>query len=110
VRRAEVPGSFALEVVARMDLVDLTRREADVAIRGVRPTHSDFVVCRLGLWPCGLSATKFLAGEGGMEPGDVDFYKVGIITWTEEYALRTKEAIVQVSARLKPNCPQITIR
>jgi DNA-binding transcriptional LysR family regulator len=77
---------IALELVARMDLVNLTRREADVAIRGVRPTNGDFVVRRVGLWPCGLYATKSCVAARGLEPGDVDFSKVGIITWTEEYA------------------------
>ncbi len=77
---------IALEVVARMNLVNLTHREADIAIRGVRPTHGDFVVRRVGLWPCGLYATKSCAAERGIEPGDVDFTRIGIITWTEEYA------------------------
>jgi DNA-binding transcriptional LysR family regulator len=77
---------ISLDVVARMDLANLTRREADVAIRGVRPTHGDFVVRRVGAWPCGLYATTSYAGARGMKPGDVDFSKVRIITWTEEYA------------------------
>jgi len=77
---------IALEVVARMDLVNLTRREADVAIRGVRPTHGDFVTRRVGLWPCALYAAKSCAAARGIAPGDVDFSRVGIITWTEEYA------------------------
>ncbi len=77
---------IALEVVARMDLVNLTRREADVAIRGVRPTHGDFVVRRVGSWPCGLYAAKSYARAHRMKPGAVDFSTVGIITWTEEQA------------------------
>ena len=75
---------IALEVVARMDLVNLTRREADIAIRGVRPTQGDFVVRRVGLWPCGLYAAKSYAKARRIKSGRVDFTKVGIITWTEE--------------------------
>jgi DNA-binding transcriptional LysR family regulator len=77
---------IALELVARMDLVNLTRREADIALRGVRPTHGDFVVRRVGAWPCGLYATKAYAASRRIKAGDVDFSKIGIITWTEEHA------------------------
>jgi DNA-binding transcriptional LysR family regulator len=77
---------IALELVVGIDLVNLTRREADIALRGVRPTHGDFVVRRVGSWPCGLYAARSYAAARGIAPGKVDFVKAGIITWTEEQA------------------------
>src|SRR5436309_6783473 len=47
------PG-ISLDIIARMDLVNLTRREADIALRGTRPAQGDFIVRRAGSWPFGL--------------------------------------------------------
>ena len=43
---------IVLEIVARMDLVNLTRREADVALRGRRPSQGDFVGSGRGEGAC----------------------------------------------------------
>jgi DNA-binding transcriptional LysR family regulator len=77
---------IALELVVRMDLVNLTRREADIALRGIRPARGDFVVRRIGSWPCGLYAAKSYAAARNLAPDIGDLSNVGIITWTEEYA------------------------
>ncbi|MEM7270173.1 MAG: LysR family transcriptional regulator [Pseudomonadota bacterium] len=43
VRLSEVAPGIEVEVIAANDLSDLMRREADIAIRHVRPAHSDLV-------------------------------------------------------------------
>jgi DNA-binding transcriptional LysR family regulator len=83
--RRRYPG-IALEIVARMDLVNLSRREADIAIRGVRPSQGNFVVRAAGVWPFGLYATERYTETRGLKPGAPDLSKAEIITWTEEYA------------------------
>jgi DNA-binding transcriptional LysR family regulator len=77
---------ISLEIVAQMDLANLTRREADVALRGVRPTHGDFVVRQVGIWDFGLYAAKTYAKAHRLKPGQNDLSGIDIITWTEEYA------------------------
>ena len=76
---------IALEIVARMDLVNLTKREADIAIRGRRPLDGDFVVRGAGHWPFGLYADKDYAKARKLKPGLTDLSNAGIITWTKEY-------------------------
>jgi DNA-binding transcriptional LysR family regulator len=79
------PG-ISLEVVSQMDIVNLSRREADIAIRGMRPAHGDFVVRRAGSWPFAVYAAKTYVKSRGLEPGRLDFSGAEIITWTEEWA------------------------
>ena len=75
---------IAMEIIARMDLVNLTRREADIALRGRRPTKGNFVVRAAGYWPFGLYAARSYAGAHDLT--SADFSRAEIITWTEEYA------------------------
>jgi DNA-binding transcriptional LysR family regulator len=82
--RRSYPG-ISLEIVARMDQVNLTRREADIAVRGMRPTEGDFVVRRAGSWPFALYAAKTYARAHQLRPGKIDFSRAEIITWTEEW-------------------------
>ena len=79
------PG-ITLEIIARMDLVNLSRREADIAFRGVRPTSGDVLVRPAGIWPYGLYASKVYCEANDLRFGHVDFSRVAIITWTEQYA------------------------
>lgn len=52
-------------------VLDLTRREADIAIRTVRPTHAGLIVRKLGEWDVGLYATRtYLDAHGEPVPGD----------------------------------------
>lgn len=81
--RQSFPG-ITLEVVASWDVVNLTRREADIALRTVRPRHGDFVIRRAGSWKCGLYAARRYAEAHHLRPGLDDLSKVEIITWTEE--------------------------
>jgi DNA-binding transcriptional LysR family regulator len=77
---------ISLDLIARMDLVNLTRREADIALRGMRPAQGDFIVRRAGSWPFGLYAAKTYAEAHELTPGKTDFSNAEIITWTEEWA------------------------
>jgi DNA-binding transcriptional LysR family regulator len=83
--RRAYPG-ISLEIIARMDMVNLTRREADVALRGMPPAHGDFIVRRAGSWPFGLYAAKAYARAHGLKPGNTNLSMAEIITWTEEWA------------------------
>lgn len=76
-----------LEVVARVDLANLSRREADVALRTARPEQHNLFIRRAGWWKCGLYAAKSYAAAHDLEPGVIrDFSNLDIITWTEEFA------------------------
>lgn len=79
------PG-IMLEIVARMDVVNLSRREADIALRGVRPTAGDLVVRPAGIWPYGLYASRDYCEAHGLGLGRFDLSRLAIITWTERYA------------------------
>lgn len=68
-----------------MDLVNLSRREAEIALRGVRPTRGDFVVRRFSSWNLGLYAARSYATARAIEPGLSDFSGLDIITWNDEY-------------------------
>jgi len=78
--------SIAIEIFARMDLVNLTRREADIAIRGRKPADGDFVVRPAGRWSMGLYASRSYARSRKLTPGNSDLSNAGIITWTQDYA------------------------
>ena len=79
------PG-ILLEVVARHDVVNLSRREADVALRTARPDHHNLVVRRAGWWKIALYAAKSYVAAHELKPGMRNFSNLDIITWTEEVA------------------------
>ena len=79
------PG-ILLEIVARTDLANLSRREADVALRSARPEQHNLMIRRAGWWKCGLYAAKSYAAAHDLNPGLRDFSNLDIITWTEEFA------------------------
>lgn len=67
--RAEHP-SIDVVCVASQDVANLTRREADVAIRTVRPEAPDLIVRRLGTLQTGIYASRaYVAACGTPEPG-----------------------------------------
>lgn len=81
--RRSHPG-IVLEMVASWDVVSLTRREADIAIRTVRPTQEDVVIRQAGVWNCAMYVSKSYAAERKLKPGGADFREVDLISWTEE--------------------------
>ncbi|UQR66640.1 LysR family transcriptional regulator [Bradyrhizobium sp. C-145] len=66
-------------------LLDLGRREADIAVRTLRPAHSDLIVRRLAEWEVGLYASrKYLDARGRPRRGsafaghDLAIYQPGV--------------------------------
>lgn len=85
--RRSYPG-IVLEMVSSWDVVSLTRREADIAIRTVRPTHGDFVIRQAGVWNCAMYVSKDYAAKRNLKPDLNDFRDIDVITWTEESDFR----------------------
>lgn len=66
-------------------LLDLARREADIAVRTLRPEQPDLIVRQLGCWEVGLYATRsYLEKHGEPLPGqglanhDIALYQQGV--------------------------------
>jgi DNA-binding transcriptional LysR family regulator len=83
--RLAYPG-IVLEIVESPDVVNLTRREADVALRTVRPARGDFIIRRVASWNFALYASQAYAAAHGIKPGLTDLSNAEIISWTEECA------------------------
>jgi DNA-binding transcriptional LysR family regulator len=78
------PG-IHLDLVAGQDVVNLTRREADIALRPVRATKGNYVIRQVGWWECTLYAAKTYVEAHRLEPGKKDWLsRVSIIRWTDE--------------------------
>jgi DNA-binding transcriptional LysR family regulator len=85
--RRNHPG-IVLELVSSWDIVNLTRREADIAVRTVRPTQGDFVIRQVGVWNCALYVSKGYAARKKLKPDLNDLRQLDVITWTEESSFR----------------------
>jgi DNA-binding transcriptional LysR family regulator len=77
---------ISLEIVARRDVVNLAQRDADIALRTVRPTRGNYAIRRAGWWNLGLYAARSYARTHGLAPGLRDLSRVAIITWTRDSA------------------------
>jgi DNA-binding transcriptional LysR family regulator len=75
---------IVLEIVARQDVANLTRRDADVALRLARPTHANYLIRKVGQWNLALYAARSYVKANNLKPGLRDFSKVAFITWTTE--------------------------
>jgi DNA-binding transcriptional LysR family regulator len=75
---------ITLEIVARQDLANLTRRDADIALRLARPTHANYMIRKVGQWNLALYATRSYVKANDLKPGLRDLSKVAFITWTTE--------------------------
>lgn len=82
---ARHPG-IAVELVSAMSVVNLTRRDADIALRSVRPDAGDLMVRRVGAVDIAVYGSRSYVEARGITPGAVDFGKVETITWIEEMA------------------------
>ena len=52
-------------------ILDLARRDADIAVRTLRPEQSDLIVRQLGKWRVGLyAASAYLERRGEPRPGE----------------------------------------
>jgi DNA-binding transcriptional LysR family regulator len=88
--RRSYPG-IILEIVASWDVANLTRREADIALRTVRPTHGDFMIRKAGIWRCALYCSRTYADARDLNPRQnhpPNLSNVDIIDWTEESTFR----------------------
>jgi DNA-binding transcriptional LysR family regulator len=81
--RRRYPG-IVLEIVTSWDVANLTRREADIALRTVRPKQGDFVIRQAGKWKCALYASRSYVTAHDITPALKDFSDVDIVTWTED--------------------------
>ena len=79
------PG-IEVEILGRTDLANLTRRDADLALRTVRPERGELLVRRIGAVDLAVYASRSYAQARGLGAGEVDFARVEIITWVEEMA------------------------
>jgi DNA-binding transcriptional LysR family regulator len=84
--RRRFPG-IALEIVARQEVASLTRREADIALRPIRPRQASLLVRQVGVWKLGLYAARKYAEAHDLRPGRRDFSDIAIIEWTKEGAV-----------------------
>src|SRR6185369_11705525 len=78
------PG-IVLEMVSSWDVVNLTRREADIAIRTVRPSEGDVVIRQSGIWNCAVYASKAFAKAHNLVPDMGILPDIDVISWTEEH-------------------------
>lgn len=74
-----------VEILGRVDLTNLTRRDADVALRAVRPEKGDLLVRRIGAVDLAVYCSKAYAATRQLG-ARFDFAKVELITWVEEMA------------------------
>ncbi|MEM7080721.1 MAG: LysR family transcriptional regulator [Pseudomonadota bacterium] len=58
-------GGVALDVLVTADLVNLLQRDADIALRHVRPTQQDLVCRRIGQMDMGVFASRSYFAEYG---------------------------------------------
>jgi DNA-binding transcriptional LysR family regulator len=81
--RSQHPG-IRIDLNSDKQIVNLARREADIAIQLLRPEHGDFVVRRIGTIGFGLfAAADYLESRGHPEAVD-DLAGHDIIDWAEE--------------------------
>jgi DNA-binding transcriptional LysR family regulator len=88
-------------------LLDLSRREADIAIRTERPEQQGLIVRRLGSWEVGLYASRsYVARRGEPKPGgefvghDLAVYLPGVTKRQQETLVGESRAQGRVVAEL----------
>jgi len=79
--------AIAIELLTGSSTVNLTRRDADIALRSVRPDGGDLLMRRIGAVDIAVYASRAYADARGLAPGaSIDFARVETITWIEEMA------------------------
>lgn len=85
--RREAPG-IEVELIASNETRDLRKREADIAVRNVRPTQSDLIARKLGDDRARLYASPYyLAGLGSLRDA-ADLSRADFIGFDESPALQ----------------------
>lgn len=96
--RAEHPD-IEITCFASQDVANLTRREADVAIRTVRPEAPDLIVRRLATLKTGIYASRdYLAGRELPLPGQ-GFYGHDLVVYKHPVAPTSNSALCGVSTQ-----------
>jgi len=94
-----------LLLVAETQVVDLSRREADVALRFVRPRQRDLVIRRVGTWTSALHASAgYLADHpraGAGAPEDVVALHESMDESPESVWLRTHLSAARIRVRAR---------
>jgi DNA-binding transcriptional LysR family regulator len=75
----------SLDIIARFELASLARREADIALRTVRPDEGNYLVRQAGWWELGLYAARTYVQAHSLKPGGINFDGAQVITWNDEY-------------------------
>jgi len=89
-----------VELVGGLPAVNLSRRDADIAVRSLRPETGDLMMRRIGGVDLAVYASQAYATARGLMPRAFDFAKVETITWIEEMAgLRGGQWLAKHSAR-----------
>jgi len=76
--------SISVELLSGVPTVSLTRRDADIALRSVRPDSGDLLIRRIGGIDLAVYASRSYVEERGLAAEHFDFDKVDTITWIEE--------------------------
>ena len=86
--------NIVVEMVASWDVVNLTRRDADIALRTARPTHGDFVVRHVGLWNCAVYVSRSYARARRLDLKRQDLASLpalDVIAWTDDNMFRSND-------------------
>jgi len=76
--------TISVELLSGVPTVSLTRRDADIALRSVRPDTGDLLIRRIGGVDLAVYASRAYVDARGLIPGNLDFGNVETITWIEE--------------------------
>ena len=89
--RRAYPG-ITIEMVASWDVVNLTRRDADIAVRTARPMRGDFVVRQVGVWNCAVYVSKDYAKARKLNlKRHRELPALDVIAWTDDNTFRSSE-------------------
>jgi molybdate transport repressor ModE-like protein len=114
-RLARTDPAIRLDVVATDEVANLLRRDADLAVRMVRPTQPELIARRLGDLPLGAYAAADYVARHGMPPPTAEglmshrligydrstlildgLRAAGVAATRRDFALRTDDQIVYV--------------
>lgn len=77
---------LTLEIVTDVQTVNLHRRDADLAIRMVKPERGNVTIRRLGTLGFGLYGSEAYVATRAVQPGSPRFEADRFITWSETFS------------------------
>ncbi|MFY0690305.1 MAG: LysR family transcriptional regulator [Paracoccaceae bacterium] len=105
--RRQAPG-ITLEVVAADDIRDLRRREADIAIRHVRPEHPDLIAKLIGDMTAQFYATPAYLEKIGPPQSVADLARAEFISYGQPSAMMSRIVPLFDLPLKEENFPYIT--